>query len=139
MFRSVLQISRKRELAGTLSKLFSSESPQIQRLSFAEMGKELTKSETFLLDVREKAELITDGRIQGSQNIPLGEIPEAMQMDDKPFKQRHGFDKPDADKVIVIHCKAGVRAMKAAVVASQLGYSNVKVYDGILDWVENGG
>jgi len=39
----------------------------------------------------------------------------------------------------VIHCKAGVRAMKAAVVANQLGYSNVKVYNGILDWLENGG
>jgi len=138
MFRPILQSGRG--VAGRLSKLFSSESPQIPRLSFAEIKKELTKSETFLLDVREKDELITDGRISSSQNIPLGEISEAMQMEDKPFKQRYGFDKPDADKVnLVIHCKAGVRAMKAAVVANQLGYSNVKVYNGILDWLENGG
>ncbi|CAG7724599.1 unnamed protein product [Allacma fusca] len=110
-----------------------------QVLTFAEAQKEIQGENTVFLDVREKGELTTDGRIAKGKNIPLGEVPKALVMDDETFLEQYGFDKPANDQDIVVYCKAGIRAELAAKVMSQLGYTKLKIYPGINDWKENGG
>ncbi|CAG7818951.1 unnamed protein product [Allacma fusca] len=108
-------------------------------LTFTEARKEIQGKKTVFLDVREKGELSTDGRIAEGKNIPLTEVPIAMLMDDETFLEQYGFEKPANDQNIVIYCKAGIRAELAAKFMSQLGYTNLKIYPGINDWKENGG
>lgn len=96
----------------------------------------------------------------------VGEVEGAFKLDAATFKKTYGFDKPSNSNGVnlIVHCKAGLRAMKAAVVLTQAGYSNVRylriiirnyllgriiklldifliysVYNGILDWLSNGG
>jgi len=71
----------------------------------------------------------------------IGELASALALSPSAFKDRYGFDQPQADDKakVVVHCKAGIRAVKGAVALSQAGFTNVRVYDGILDWISNGG
>ncbi|CAL8126836.1 unnamed protein product [Orchesella dallaii] len=108
-------------------------------LTYAEINQKLKTPAVLLLDVREKSELQTDGKIDSSKNIPVGEVSTALKMSDADFKEKYGFSKPKSSSDIVIHCKAGIRAANAAKVFIDSGYANVQVYPGILDWVENGG
>jgi len=110
-----------------------------KQLSYAEVTNKLRSSSSTLLDVREKGELKTDGKIEGSKNVPVGELATAIKMNDNDFKEKYGFAKPKPGDEIICHCKAGVRAQNAAKVLTESGYSNVEVYPGILDWEKNGG
>ncbi len=78
-----------------------------------------------LVDVREPGE-VEICKIQGSTLIPLGEI-ETLD------PARLNGLKPDDD--IVVHCKAGVRSLKAAKALQKMGYQKVKsMRGGIGEW-----
>ncbi len=78
-----------------------------------------------LVDVREPGE-VQICRIAGSTLIPLGEI-EALDP-----ARLNGLKKDDD---IVVHCKAGVRSLKAAKALMKMGYQNVKsMRGGIGEW-----
>jgi len=78
-----------------------------------------------LIDVREPGEYQIC-RIDGATLIPLGEI-EALD------PARLNGLKPGEE--IVVHCKAGVRSMKAAKALIKMGYRNVKsMRGGIGEW-----
>ena len=67
-------------------------------------------------------------RIDGSVLIPLGKI-EAM----KP-KNLNGLSPHDE---IILHCKAGVRSLKAVKALKKIGFENVKsMAGGIETWSE---
>ena len=93
-----------------------------------EVKQKLDESDNFtLVDVREPSEYDIC-RIDGSVLIPLGEI-EKM----KP-KNLNGISKSDQ---IILHCKAGVRSLKAAKALKKMGFENVKsMAGGIEDWSE---
>lgn len=55
---------------------------------------------TTMIDVREKTELILDGKVPNAINIPMGEILENVER----IKQ---FSKP-----IVVFCRSGIRSQK---------------------------
>lgn len=67
-----------------------------------------------ILDVRETWEN-AESRIEGSQNIPLGTLPEKL--DDL-------IDLKNEE--IVVHCKAGGRSASAKAFLAQQGFTNVR-------------
>jgi sulfur-carrier protein adenylyltransferase/sulfurtransferase len=87
-----------------------------------ENGKKFT-----LVDVRGQGEYEIC-RIDGSTLIPLDVIEE------KKIEKLNGLKKGDE---IVLHCKAGVRSLKAAKALINIGFENVKsMRGGIEEWAE---
>jgi len=86
----------------------------------------LSNGKTFkLIDVREPSEYDIC-KIEGSSLIPLGLIQE------KNPANLNGLAK---DEEIVLHCKAGVRSMKALKAMQEMGYTNLKsMRGGIEEW-----
>jgi sulfur-carrier protein adenylyltransferase/sulfurtransferase len=81
------------------------------------------KQDFFLLDVREPNEYEI-ANIKGATLLPLSQLPNRFQELEK-YKGRE----------IVVHCKSGVRSMKAINFLKQQGYTNlVNVAGGILGW-----
>ena len=97
-------------------------------ITVEEVKQKLDRSENFtLIDVREPSEYKIC-RIDGSVLIPLGKI-ENM----KP-KNLNGLSQNDE---IILHCKAGVRSLKAAKALKKIGFENVKsMTGGIERWSE---
>ncbi|MEE3348248.1 MAG: rhodanese-like domain-containing protein, partial [Nitrospinota bacterium] len=80
-----------------------------------------------LIDVREPSEYQIC-KIEGATLIPLGDI------EAKDPTKLNGLN-PDAE--IVLHCKAGVRSMKALKALKDMGFSNLKsMRGGINEWSE---
>ncbi|NDC39945.1 MAG: rhodanese-like domain-containing protein [Chitinophagia bacterium] len=76
-----------------------------------------------IIDVREPAEYAEFNL--GGKLVPLGKI---MQM------QTDEIDDLKNEEIIV-HCKAGMRSMQAAMFLEQMGYTNVvNLVGGTLDW-----
>ena len=56
------------------------------------------------------------------------------------YVQKYGFDKPNKEALIVTTCKIGGRASRAGSCLGDLGYKNIKVYEGsFTDWKSNNG
>ncbi|MDP7556395.1 MAG: molybdopterin-synthase adenylyltransferase MoeB [Nitrospinaceae bacterium] len=93
-----------------------------------EVKLKLDGSEKFtLVDVREPSEYDIC-RIDGSILIPLGKIEEM-----KP-QNLNGLSQNDE---IILHCKAGVRSLKAVKALKKIGFENVKsMAGGIEEWSE---
>ena len=80
-----------------------------------------------LVDVREPSEYQIC-KIDSATLIPLGEI------EAKDPARLNGLNQNDE---IVLHCKAGVRSMKAVNALIEMGFSNVRsMRGGILEWSE---
>jgi adenylyltransferase/sulfurtransferase len=81
-----------------------------------------------LVDVRGQGEYEIN-RIEGSTLIPLDVIEE------RKIEKLNGLQKADE---IVVHCKAGVRSLKAAKALIDIGFENVKsMRGGIEEWAES--
>ena len=97
-------------------------------ISAEEVKQKLDGPDDFtLVDVREPSEYDIC-RIDGSILIPLGKI-EGMEP-----KNLSGISKSDQ---IILHCKAGVRSLKAAKALKKMGFEDVKsMAGGIEGWAE---
>jgi len=71
-----------------------------------------------ILDVREPWEF-EESRIVGSQNIPLGSLPQALD-DLEELK----------DQEVIVHCKSGARSSAAKAFLTQQGFTNVRNLEG---------
>ncbi len=93
-----------------------------------EVKLKLDGSEKFtLVDVREPSEYDIC-RIDGSVLIPLGKIEEMK------LQNLNGLSQNDE---IILHCKAGVRSLKAVKALKKIGFENVKsMAGGIEEWSE---
>ncbi|XP_019393346.1 PREDICTED: thiosulfate sulfurtransferase/rhodanese-like domain-containing protein 3 isoform X1 [Crocodylus porosus] len=98
-------------------------------ISYKEL-KDLLKSQTIHIDVREKWEIGKFGKIPGSINIPLGEVVEALWMNPEDFKEQYSQDMPAKSDHIIFSCMAGVRSKRALDIAMSLGFSRVQHYAG---------
>ncbi len=82
-------------------------------------------NELFLLDVREPAELESDGYIFGAVNVPVRSVAQNLNM-----------LPADLDAPIVVYCKAGTRGAIVMSALQILGYTNVRnLSGGIGAWV----
>jgi len=78
----------------------------------------------FVLDVREPYE-IAICRIEGTWEIPLGQIPQR-------------FAEVPKDRDVVVHCKLGARSAQAVEFLKSRGYANVKnLAGGIIRWIDD--
>ena len=76
-----------------------------------------------LVDVRE-ADEYAQGHIQDALLIPYGEI-----------GQRAEAELPHKEQMILVYCRSGRRSAIAAQTLAELGYTNVKDFGGINDWI----
>jgi rhodanese-related sulfurtransferase len=67
-----------------------------------------------IIDVRETWE-VEESRIPGSQNIPLGTLPEKLD-DLEELKNEE----------VIVHCKSGGRSASAKAFLTQQGFTNVR-------------
>jgi rhodanese-related sulfurtransferase len=71
-----------------------------------------------IIDVREPWEF-EETRISGSQNIPLGSLPQQLE-DLEDLK----------DQEVIVHCKSGARSSAAKAFLTQQGFTNVRNLEG---------
>ena len=74
-----------------------------------------------LLDVRTDEEF-SEGHIEGSLNLPIGEIDRAT------------IVLPDKSAPIYVYCRSGNRSKQASEKLVALGYTNIVEFGGINDW-----
>ena len=82
-----------------------------------------TRSDAIVLDVRTEEEF-AQRHIEGAILIPDDEI-----------GQRAEGVLTDKDQLILVYCRSGRRSKNAASELAAMGYTNVKEFGGIIDWV----
>uniref|UniRef100_A0A0R3WKG8 Rhodanese domain-containing protein n=1 Tax=Hydatigena taeniaeformis TaxID=6205 RepID=A0A0R3WKG8_HYDTA len=95
--------------------------PNIDARTFDTICSEQKGGQVF--DVREPAELETDGRFPNAVNIPLGEVDSAFALSEADFKAKYGVPKPRVtDDNIIFVCKVGKRSLTACKSIEKYGY-----------------
>ena len=91
----------------------------------AEEAKALMDAETgyVILDVRTEEE------------FAAGHIPGAILIPDYEIGARAESELTDKNQLILVYCRSGRRSKNAAAELASLGYTNVKEFGGIIDWV----
>lgn len=93
------------------------------KISAEDAKKIMDGAEDFVLvDVREEDEYVA-GHIAGALLIPYGEM-----------KERAETELPDKEQTILVYCRSGRRSAIAAQTLSELGYTDVWDFGGIIDW-----
>ncbi|XP_059501328.1 thiosulfate sulfurtransferase/rhodanese-like domain-containing protein 3 [Stegostoma tigrinum] len=92
--------------------------------------KQLLKSKTIVIDVREPWEIKEYGQIPGSINVPLGQVEQALKLDPSKFMETYNGKMPSTSDKIVFSCLAGVRSKKALDTAASMGYSRALHFPG---------
>lgn len=90
----------------------------------AQEAKEImdTESDYVILDVRTQEE------------YDEGHIKDAMLIPDYEIADRAESELTDKEQLILVYCRSGRRSKNAAKQLSDMGYSNVKEFGGIIDW-----
>ena len=78
----------------------------------------------FFLDVREPKELEDLGTLPGYVNIPLGELESRL-------------SEVPRDVLVVVACRSGARAAKAAAMMEKVGYTQLRLF-GMKEYVDKG-
>ena len=87
------------------------------------------KDEYVIVDVREADELVEEGKIDGTVNMPLGEIIR---------KARHGDLNDLKGKKICTYCSGGYRGNMAADELNRHGFDAVTIEGGYSAWKDYG-
>ena len=82
-----------------------------------------TQPDYIIIDARTQEEF-ADGHIEGAIMIPEYEI-----------ANRAEQQLPDKDALILVYCRSGRRSKIASEELVKLGYTNVKEFGGIIDWL----
>lgn len=92
--------------------IYSQNKIPVTKSRTAQKTKQITKNETFYVDVRTPAEF-AQGSVKGAINIPLDQIENQL----AKFKDK---------KNIVVFCRSGNRSSQAKVILEQNGFTNIK-------------
>ncbi|MBI3299392.1 MAG: molybdopterin-synthase adenylyltransferase MoeB [Elusimicrobia bacterium] len=96
---------------------------KVAEITVETLKEKMANGGVVVVDVREPHELEIC-RIAGTTHIPLGEIPTR-------------YKELDPKAEILVHCRSGMRSMKAAKFLKEQGFQNVSnVAGGILAWAE---
>lgn len=90
----------------------------------------ISEKKAVLVDVREEAEW-KQGHIEGAKLLPLSTLEDAP--DAAGLKR-----KLPADKIIYLHCAAGVRSLKAAEILQQQGFEVRALKPGYKELLKSG-
>lgn len=107
--------------------MFNLFGPKIPQIDATEVKNAIDAKKKFiLLDVRTTNEY-AGGKIAGSINVPLDQIPGKITK-----------TIPDKDATIYIYCLSGARSASAAQIMEKLGYTNIyNMTSGLLAWRAN--
>ncbi|XP_078068756.1 thiosulfate sulfurtransferase/rhodanese-like domain-containing protein 3 [Mustelus asterias] len=92
--------------------------------------KQLLKSKTIVIDVREPWEIKESGKIPGSINVPLEQMEQALKLNPSKFLETYNGMMPSTSDKIVFSCVAGIRSKKALDAAASMGYSSALHFPG---------
>ncbi|XP_037071932.1 uncharacterized protein LOC119093134 [Pollicipes pollicipes] len=108
-------------------------------IAFEELQPLVRANAIFLLDVRNRSELLDPGRLPNSHNLPLHELDEALTLTATDFREKYGFVLPPPEQEMVLSCQSGFRAQAAAAKMIPAGYGNLRLYYGSFkDWARRG-
>lgn len=110
-------------VAGMVSAPEKSASVNYKKLS-AQEAKEIIDSRdgVTVLDVRTEEEYLS------------GHIPDAVLLPNESISDKRPELLPDLDAEILVYCRSGRRSALAAQKLSELGYTNIYDFGGIIDW-----
>jgi rhodanese-related sulfurtransferase len=108
-----------------VTELVTAARGQIQNLSVDEVAAELDDPQVVLVDVRERAEIASDGAIPGAVAAPRG----MLEFHADPSSPYHVADL-QPDRRVILYCKTGGRSALAAVTLTGMGYRKVAHLDG---------
>ncbi|XP_007899222.1 thiosulfate:glutathione sulfurtransferase [Callorhinchus milii] len=105
-------------------------------ISKDELLKMMAKGPAHIFDVRTPAEVAEKGKIEGSINIPVDEVLDALNLDPEAFRKKYNAEKPKPEaENLVFHCQKGMRGNKATQTAISLGYTRARnLIGGYGDW-----
>lgn len=98
---------------------------EIENLSPQQAQAEIAKGDVTVIDIREPAELIQNGKIAGSINAPRGML-EFYADASLPYHKPE-FNK---EKRIILYCASSGRSALAVKTLKEMGYTNIAHIDG---------
>lgn len=88
-----------------------------------DVAKKMMAEGVVLIDVREPAEF-AEGHVKGAVNVPMSVLKPGMKLE----------AVPDFNDRVLVQCKSGVRAERAARILIETGYKNVYNAYGTSQW-----
>lgn len=80
----------------------------------------------------EEGYVIIDARTQ--EEFDEGHIENAILIPEYEISERAEKELPDKNQLILVYCRSGRRSKIASQALTDLGYTNVKEFGGIIDW-----
>ena len=103
-------------------------------ISTEELKKLIDKKDKFILiDVRNKEEL-HNGIIPTAKNIPLPELEDAFNLNEKEFKNKYNFNKPSGKDNMIAYCRTGGRSHIATDILIKKGFKARNYEGSIWEW-----
>jgi rhodanese-related sulfurtransferase len=118
----------------TAAEMVAQAKERIENLTVDQTAQELEQGEALLVDIREPAERVETGSIEGAVEAPRGML-EFWADPASPY-HREEFDP---GRRVILHCASGGRSALAAAMLQDLGYEQVAHMDGGMKaWKEAG-
>ena len=93
---------------------------------------QITQDEAKEMMEKDDGHVIVDVRRQDEYDA--GHIPGAILIPNESIGTEMPEELPDPDQVILIYCRSGNRSKQAAQKLSDMGYTNIYEFGGIIDW-----
>jgi rhodanese-related sulfurtransferase len=118
----------------TAAEMVAQAKERIENLTVDQTAQELEQGDALLVDIREPAERVETGSIEGAVEAPRGML-EFWADPASPY-HREEFDP---GRRVILHCASGGRSALAAAMLQDLGYEQVAHMDGGMKaWKEAG-
>ena len=120
-------------MKSNLKTLLESANALVESYDSAEAKSKVGHEQFIFIDVREKEELETEGKVPGALHIPRGML--EFTLDPNSPYYNNIFE---VNKTFIFYCKSGGRSVLAAQRAVEMGLKNVRNLEGgFLGWNKN--
>ena len=99
---------------------------EIKTINADEAYRMVQKNKCNLIDIRELNELELNGRIEGANHIPMGNLESLLDPNSDVFKN----GQIDKDKEVVLFCAGGVRSEMSVKSLTEKGFKNISHIEG---------
>lgn len=121
-------------MATNVKDLLAAANAEVPRVSPDEARRMVAEENAVIVDVRDRPELETSGKIPGSVHIPRGML--EFRADAETAYHDSNLSK---DRPVILHCASGGRSALSGQTLKSMGYEKVFNLGGFKDWVESGG
>ena len=94
--------------------------------------KQISQDEAMEMMKRDDGHVIVD--VRAKEEFDGGHIPGAVCIPNETIGEDAIAELPDKDQVILVYCRSGVRSKEASQKLSDMGYTNVYEFGGIVYW-----